>query len=66
MVEAVIARSNDVMGGTSVFYGTRAPAQTLLDYLEAGETIDDFLAGFASVRREQVVAFFAVAGGASS
>jgi uncharacterized protein (DUF433 family) len=40
-----------------VFYGTRVPVQTLLDYLEAGETIDDFLEGFPSVTRKQVVEF---------
>lgn len=57
MAQPVIARNNDVMGGTPVFYGTRVPVQTLLDYLEAGETIDDFLEGFPSVRREQVIAF---------
>ena len=45
------------MGGTPVFAGTRVPVQTLLDYLEGGETIDDFLAGFPTVRREQVIAF---------
>ena len=45
------------MGGTPVFYGTRVPVQTLLDYLEAGDSIDDFLEGFPSVSREQVVAF---------
>ena len=45
------------MGGTPVFCGTRVPVQTLLDYLEAGETIDDFLEGFPSVTRGQVVAF---------
>lgn len=45
------------MGGTPVFTGTRVPIQTLLDYLEAGETINDFLAGFPSVSREQVVSF---------
>jgi uncharacterized protein (DUF433 family) len=45
------------MGGTAVFYGTRVPVQTLLDYLEAGESIDDFLAGFPSVTRQQVIAF---------
>jgi len=45
------------MGGTPVFAGTRVPLQTLLDYLEAGESIDDFLAGFPSVTREQVVLF---------
>lgn len=47
----------DVMGGTPVFAGTRVPVQTLIDYLEGGDTIDDFLEGFPSVRREQVVAF---------
>jgi uncharacterized protein (DUF433 family) len=57
MAQPVIARSSDVMGGTPVFYGTRVPVQTLLDYLEAGETIDDFLEGFPSVTRAQVVAF---------
>lgn len=45
------------MGGTPVFAGTRVPVQTLLDYLEAGETIDDFLTGFPTVKREQVIAF---------
>jgi len=40
-----------------VFCGTRVPVQTLLDYLEGGETIGDFLAGFPSVTREQVIAF---------
>ena len=46
------------MSGTAVFPGTRVPVQTLLDYLEGGESIDDdFLAGFPAVRREQVIAF---------
>ena len=45
------------MGGATVFYGTRVPVQTLLDYIEAGETIDDFLEGFPSVTRAQVIAF---------
>jgi len=45
------------MGGTPVFAGTRVPVQTLLDYLEGGETIDDFLEGFPTVKREQVIAF---------
>jgi uncharacterized protein (DUF433 family) len=45
------------MGGTVVFHGTRAPVQTLLDYLEAGESINDFLEGFSSATREQVIAF---------
>ena len=57
MEKPVVSRSPDVMGGAPVFAGTRVPVQTLLDYLEAGESIDDFLAGFPSVSREQVIAF---------
>ena len=53
----VISCSPDVMGGTPVFAGTRVPVQTLLDYLEAGDSIDEFLAGFPSVSREQVFKF---------
>jgi uncharacterized protein (DUF433 family) len=53
----IVSRSSDVMGGTVVFHGTRVPVQTLLDYLEAGESINDFLDGFPSVTREQVIAF---------
>lgn len=57
MAEAIITSKSDIMGGTPVFAGTRVPVQTLLDYLEAGDSIDDFLAGFPSVSRAQVVAF---------
>lgn len=57
MNKPVISRSPEVMGGTPVFSGTRVPVQTLLDYLESGESIDDFLAGFPSVNREQVIEF---------
>jgi len=45
------------MGGTPVFAGTRVPVQTLLDYLEAGESIDEFLEGFPTVKRDLVIAF---------
>ncbi len=45
------------MGGTPVFAGTRVPVQTLLDYLKAGESIDDFLEGFPTVTKAQVIAF---------
>ena len=55
MRPAVICSSPDVMGGTPVFCGTRVPVQTLLEYLEAGDTIDEFLDGFPSVTREQVI-----------
>ena len=57
MEKPVVTRDADIMGGTPVFRGTRVPVQTLLDYLEAGESIDDFLDGFPSVSREQVVSF---------
>jgi uncharacterized protein (DUF433 family) len=57
MTKPVVSRSSDVMGGTPVFHGTRVPVQTLLDYLEAGDTIDEFLLGFPSVTRDQVIAF---------
>ena len=57
MAKPVVSRSPDVMGGTPVFAGTRVPVQTLLDYLEAGETINEFLQGFPTVTREQVIAF---------
>ena len=53
----VVSSSPDIMGGTPVFPGTRVPVQTLLDYVEAGENIDEFLEGFPSVTRDQVIAF---------
>lgn len=57
MRKTIIDIDPEVMGGAPVFAGTRVPVQTLLDYLEGGETIDDFLEGFPSVSRAQVVAF---------
>lgn len=57
MSTQTVSRSPDVMGGTPVFPGTRVPVQTLLDYLEAGDSIDEFLAGFPSVTKVQVIAF---------
>lgn len=57
MNSSVISCSPDVMGGAPVFSGTRVPVQTLLDYLEAGDSIDEFLAGFPSVTRGQVIDF---------
>lgn len=46
----------EILGGTVVFAGTRVPVATLLDYLEAGDRVDDFLQDFPSVTREAVVA----------
>jgi uncharacterized protein (DUF433 family) len=57
MSDAVVSTSPDIMGGTPVFPGTRVPVQTLLDYIEAGDTIDEFLLGFPTVTRDHVVAF---------
>jgi len=53
----LIIEDPDILGGLPVFYGTRVPVKTLLDYLTTGETIDEFLDDFPSVRREQVVRF---------
>lgn len=57
MSEPIVCRDPEIMGGTPVFHGTRVPVQTLLDYLEAGDSIDEFLDGFPTVSREQVIAF---------
>lgn len=58
----IISASPEIMGGTIVFAGTRVPVQTLLDYLKAGESIDDFLDGFPTVTKEQVIALLEEAG----
>lgn len=55
--QSLITSTPDVLGGTPVFRGTRVPVQTLIEYLEGGQTIDDFLHGFPTVTREQVIAF---------
>jgi uncharacterized protein (DUF433 family) len=51
----IVTRDPDVLGGTPVFRGTRVPFQTLLDYLEGGQTLDDFLDDFPTVSRETAV-----------
>ena len=56
-----IERSEEILGGTPVFVGTRLPVQTLLDYLEAGDRLDDFLDDFPTVRREDAVALLELA-----
>ncbi|HLL13448.1 MAG TPA: DUF433 domain-containing protein [Pyrinomonadaceae bacterium] len=57
MNNQLITISPDVLGGTPVFAGTRVPVQTLLDYLKGGDSIDEFLEGFPTVTREQVITF---------
>jgi uncharacterized protein (DUF433 family) len=54
MAEAVI-RDSEIMHGTPVFRGTRVPAQTLFEYLEGGQTLEDFLEGFPTVSRELAI-----------
>ena len=52
----VVHSDPEILGGTPVFVGTRVPVQSLFDYLEGGETIEDFLVQFPSVDREQAIA----------
>jgi uncharacterized protein (DUF433 family) len=54
--EEIIHSNPEVLGGTPVFTGTRVPVRSLFDHLEAGDSIDDFLDGFPSVSRDQVIA----------
>lgn len=61
MQAAFIQCQPDVMGGTPVFADSRVPVRTLIEYLEAGETIDDFLEGFPTVGRDKVLAFLEAA-----
>jgi uncharacterized protein (DUF433 family) len=51
----LINRSDDILGGTPVFAGTRVPVQTLFDYLEEGDTLDEFLDDFPAVSREHAI-----------
>ncbi len=58
----IVHSDPDILGGTPVFVGTRVPVQALLDYLEGGDTIEDFLDDYPGVTREQAVAFLEEAG----
>jgi uncharacterized protein (DUF433 family) len=51
----LVHRDPEILGGTPVFVGTRVPIQSLFDYLEGGDTLDEFLRQFPSVRREQAI-----------
>ncbi len=55
MTDRVIDRSADILGGTPVFSGTRVPVRILIEYLEAGDRLDDFLDNFPTVSRSQAV-----------
>jgi uncharacterized protein (DUF433 family) len=55
--QSVVKVDPEIMSGAPCFAGTRVPIQNLIDYLEGGDSIGDFLEGFPSVSREQVIAF---------
>jgi len=57
----VVHSDPEILGGTPVFVSTRVPVQSLFDYLEGGETLDEFLRQFPSVKREQAVAALDIA-----
>ncbi len=57
MAREIITASPEILGGTPVFAGTRVPVQTFVEYIKAGESIQSFLEGFPTVKREQVLAF---------
>lgn len=57
MDQSIVASSPEILSGAPVFAGTRVPVHTLVEYLAAGDSIDDFLEGFPTVSREQVLAF---------
>ena len=58
----VVHSHPEIMHGTPVFVGTRVPVKNLIDYLEAGDSLDDFLRSFPTVTREQAVAALDLAG----
>jgi uncharacterized protein (DUF433 family) len=60
-LESVVRIDPEVMSGTPVFVGTRVPVKNLLDYLEAGDSLEAFLDDFPSVTREQAVAALEIA-----
>jgi uncharacterized protein (DUF433 family) len=55
-VSNIVAKDPEILGGEPVFKGTRVPVKSLFDHLEAGDSIEVFLDGFPSVKREQVIA----------
>jgi len=56
MADSVIVKDPEILGGTPVFVGTRVPFEALLDYIEGGETLDQFLDDFPTVSREAAIA----------
>ena len=60
-LEQIVHRDPEILGGTPVFRGTRVPIRSLFDYLEGGDTLDEFLRQFRSGRREQAIALLDLA-----
>jgi len=56
MADSVIVKDPEILGGTPVFVGTRVPFEALLDYIQGGETLDQFLDDFPTVSREAAIA----------
>jgi uncharacterized protein (DUF433 family) len=61
-LQTIVHSDPDIHSGTPVFVGTRVPARTLLDYLEGGDSLEEFLDNYPSVTREQAIAFLEEAG----
>ena len=55
-MSSVVSQDPQILGGEPVFAGTRVPIKSLFDHLEAGDSIEEFLEGFPSVKREQIIA----------
>jgi len=64
-IREIVHSDPEIMGGTPVFVGTRVPVRILLDYLEGGDPLEEFLENYPSVSREQAVAFIEEAGKAA-
>ena len=60
-LEAVVHSDPEIVGGTPVFRGTRVPLKNLIDYLSAGDTLEEFLDHFPSVKRDQAIAVLELA-----
>ncbi len=60
-MSSVVSQDPEILGGERVFAGTRVPVKSLFDHLEAGDSIEEFLEGFPSVKREQVIALLEAA-----
>ena len=61
MTQSIINRDPEILGGTPVFKGTRVPVKAIFDYLEAGDSLEEFLDDFPSVKRKQAVGLLEIA-----